>query len=384
MLNNLKKKLLKKLESNVLNYLILNAILINFSITFILFCFVCNSTVLFKLLWLFFLIIIITFVLIELEVIVFYDKKCEIIFNDESNLYNDFYKLSNYFNNRFVKVLILVSPFFCTLYYIFILNNQYQWIYLNISWFLFAFQYLHFIFKFNKNKLQNQNNPSESISIIIEPSIDQPNYIKKETIEKPISKIADIEKDLELPNTPEFEKATIEKPINKIADIEKDLELPNTPEFEKATIENPINKIADIVKDLKLPNTPENANEIGLAGELYVLNYEKKILKDNNKIDLAEKVRHISIEIGDGAGYDILSYEFNGDTKFIEVKTTQSNTKQFIITLNEKSKMFGETNYYLYHLTNFNMDTKKGNIKMIKKGELIKEEVLEYVISPKN
>ena len=357
MLNNLKNKLLKKLESNVLNYLILNAILINFSITFILFCFVCNSTVLFKLLWLFFLIIIITFVLIELEVIVFYDKKCEIIFNDESNLYNDFYKLSNYFNNRFVKVLILVSPFFCTLYYIFILNNQYQWIYLNISWFLFAFQYLHFILKFNKNKLQNQNNPSESISIIIEPSIDQPNNIKKETIENPISKIADIEKDLKLPNTSEFEKETIEKPINKIADIEK---------------------------DLKLPNTPENANEIGLAGELYVLNYEKKILKDNNKIDLAEKVRHISIEIGDGAGYDILSYEFNGDTKFIEVKTTQSNTKQFIITLNEKSKMFGETNYYLYHLTNFNMDTKKGNIKMIKKGELIKEEVLEYVISPKN
>ena len=151
----------------------------------------------------------------------------------------------------------------------------------------------------------------------------------------------------------------------------------------ETTIEKPINKIADIEKDLKLPNTPENANEIGLAGELYVLNYKKKILKDNNKIDLAEKVRHISIEIGDGAGYDILSYEFNGDTKFIEVKTTQSNTKQFIITLNEKSKMFGETNYYLYHLTNFNMDTKKGNIKMIKKGELIKEEVLEYVISPK-
>ncbi|MBK7638619.1 MAG: DUF3883 domain-containing protein [Bacteroidetes bacterium] len=82
------------------------------------------------------------------------------------------------------------------------------------------------------------------------------------------------------------------------------------------------------------------------------------MLKDNNKIDLAEKVRHISIEIGDGAGYDILSYEFNGDAKFIEVKTTQSNTKQFIITLNEKSKCLGNQLLFISPY-NFNMDTKR-------------------------
>jgi hypothetical protein len=29
------------------------------------------------------------------------------------------------------------------------------------------------------------------------------------------------------------------------------------------------------------------------------------------------------------------------------------------------------------------METKEGNIKMIKKGEITKEEVIEYVISPK-
>jgi hypothetical protein len=112
MLNNLKNKLLKKLESKVLKYFILNGLLINFIITFIIFCFVCNSTVLFKLTWLFLLLVTLTLILHQIDEITIYGKNCEITFKDESNLYNYFYKLSNYYNNRFAKVIILVSPFF--------------------------------------------------------------------------------------------------------------------------------------------------------------------------------------------------------------------------------------------------------------------------------
>jgi hypothetical protein len=245
-------------------------------------------------------------------------------------------------------------------------------VYLNISWFLFALQYLYYLYfitLINKNRLQKLNKILRNSERIIIKKINQINNFRKKTIQKPNPKIAEIEKKLILITTPEnkietieepnpiitnievdtlplttleIENETIQKPIPKIAEIEKDLILPTTPEIENETIEKQNDKIVELEVDSKLQTTPENANEIGLAGELYVINYEKKILKNNNKIELADKVTHVSMEFGDSAGFDILSYELNGDLKFIEVKTTQRNTKQFILTINEKSKMLGE------------------------------------------
>ncbi|WP_332685393.1 DUF3883 domain-containing protein [Bosea sp. (in: a-proteobacteria)] len=61
---------------------------------------------------------------------------------------------------------------------------------------------------------------------------------------------------------------------------------------------------------------------LGRAGEEIVINYERAILRANSRRDLAERVRWIAVEDGDGAGYDIASFEPDGSPRLIEVKTT--------------------------------------------------------------
>lgn len=73
--------------------------------------------------------------------------------------------------------------------------------------------------------------------------------------------------------------------------------------------------------------------KIGDLGEKFVLEVEKKALG----IPLSEKVRHVSEEDGDGAGYDILSYTPEGETRFLEVKTTtECKDSAFFISENER------------------------------------------------
>lgn len=61
---------------------------------------------------------------------------------------------------------------------------------------------------------------------------------------------------------------------------------------------------------------------LGLAGEEFVVGYEQWRLTQLGKRKLAELVEHTAKLCGDGAGYDILSFEENGKERFIEVKTT--------------------------------------------------------------
>ena len=75
---------------------------------------------------------------------------------------------------------------------------------------------------------------------------------------------------------------------------------------------------------------------LGDAGEEMALNYEKRFLRSIERPDLSENVRWVSKIDGDGAGYDILSFDGRGEKKFIEVKTTVgSNTTPFFISRNE-------------------------------------------------
>ncbi|GLI11135.1 hypothetical protein MARBORIA2_02250 [Methanobrevibacter arboriphilus] len=99
----------------------------------------------------------------------------------------------------------------------------------------------------------------------------------------------------------------------------------------------------------------EKNREIGLDGEIAVFNHEKKQLQELGLLDLVENIKHVSKEEGDGAGYDILSYDEDGNKKYIEVKTTEQNLDNpFIITDRELefSKRNSE-NYSLYRVYNF-------------------------------
>lgn len=81
----------------------------------------------------------------------------------------------------------------------------------------------------------------------------------------------------------------------------------------------------------------EAANrQIGLAGEKLVVQREKRRLTRAGFRDLADKVRHVAVEDGDGLGYDVLSWQTDRTERFLEVKTTRfSEFQPFLVTRNE-------------------------------------------------
>src|SRR4051812_45320100 len=75
---------------------------------------------------------------------------------------------------------------------------------------------------------------------------------------------------------------------------------------------------------------------LGRAGEERVLAHERTSLLAAGRTDLAERVRWVSHVDGDGAGYDILSFDTYGSDRLIEVKTTNGwERTPFHITRNE-------------------------------------------------
>jgi hypothetical protein len=75
---------------------------------------------------------------------------------------------------------------------------------------------------------------------------------------------------------------------------------------------------------------------LGKAGEGFVFDLERKRLRDGDRSDLARKVRWTAAEDGDGAGYDVSSFQLTGRPQFIEVKTTNGSSRTpFFLTRNE-------------------------------------------------
>lgn len=112
--------------------------------------------------------------------------------------------------------------------------------------------------------------------------------------------------------------------------------------------------------------------EIGNLGEDYVFRHEAAFLREIGRQDLAERVRMICRE-NVAAGYDVLSFDENGEEKYIEVKTTIGKHHRFELTANELSKANDLKNlYWIYRVTQIQTDTPQ--IKMIQNpAELIEE-----------
>jgi len=105
----------------------------------------------------------------------------------------------------------------------------------------------------------------------------------------------------------------------------------------------------------------EQSNKtLGLFGEELVIEYEKWNLIKLGKDNLADKIEWISKEIGDGAGFDILSKNLNGTDKYIEVKTTRLGKETpFFFSSNELQFSINKASYYhLYRLFNAEKDVK--------------------------
>jgi hypothetical protein len=101
--------------------------------------------------------------------------------------------------------------------------------------------------------------------------------------------------------------------------------------------------------------TDAKNRDLGRAGEEFVLKAEKARLLAAGCKDLADKVSWTADEQGDGAGYDIASFNVDGTQRLIEVKTTNgSASTSFLVTANEVevSRAHPDT-YWLYRVYNF-------------------------------
>lgn len=98
---------------------------------------------------------------------------------------------------------------------------------------------------------------------------------------------------------------------------------------------------------------------LGRLGEEFVMDVEQRRLHDKEKRpDLARKVEWIAETRGDGAGYDIASFNRDGSPRLIEVKTTGLGKEfPFMVTANEVRVSEREASAYrLYRVFDFSRE----------------------------
>lgn len=97
--------------------------------------------------------------------------------------------------------------------------------------------------------------------------------------------------------------------------------------------------------------------KLGRAGELLVLLFEKTKLIQAGRRDLADLVEHTSVTLGDGAGFDVKSFDTDtGEEVHIEVKTTRGSKRTaFFMSANEKQYVERcKVKYLLYRIYEYN------------------------------
>lgn len=94
---------------------------------------------------------------------------------------------------------------------------------------------------------------------------------------------------------------------------------------------------------------------LGLAGEEFIVQFEHWRLIELGQPRLADKVNHVSRSMGDGLGYDVLSFESDGKERFIEVKTTTfGRDTPFFVSGGELAlSHMAKDQFHLYRLFEF-------------------------------
>ena len=126
--------------------------------------------------------------------------------------------------------------------------------------------------------------------------------------------------------------------------------------------------VRESTKAHRIPNFEEinrKKSAVGMNGELFVLEYEKK---KNKKY--ARKIKRVGNETS--LGYDIESYDVDGNVKHIEVKTCSSGSLEkidFFISSNEYDKLQNDPLYVLYYVCG--LSSKNPKILVLNKNNLV-------------
>ncbi|SFV31773.1 protein of unknown function [Devosia crocina] len=97
----------------------------------------------------------------------------------------------------------------------------------------------------------------------------------------------------------------------------------------RPTFERLVRKFDPVERDFR-------NRRLGRAGEEFVVKVEHQRLIAEDRSDLANRVRWVAMEDGDGAGFDVRSFDRDGRERLIEVKTTNGAAHTpFFMTRNE-------------------------------------------------
>lgn len=153
--------------------------------------------------------------------------------------------------------------------------------------------------------------------------------------------------------------------MRQIADSFEDAKTPENRSFQARVVDPPI--VESVTRsDAPLPRVrmprhvdfaarDENNRSLGRAGEQWALGYEHTRLHAEGLDALVQQLDWVSERLGDGAGFDIKSFDAVERPRYIEVKTTnRGHNSSFVISRNELefSKEAGEA-FCLYRIFEF-------------------------------
>ena len=123
-----------------------------------------------------------------------------------------------------------------------------------------------------------------------------------------------------------------ERPVSRASPAEVFV-LPPLPAANNGPIPEPLGRL---LRKYDPVERDARNRKLGKAGEAFVLDLEQRQLFASGRPDLARKVRWIADEEGDGAGYDVLSFNPAGCERLVEVKTTNGSARTpFFLSRNE-------------------------------------------------
>jgi hypothetical protein len=95
------------------------------------------------------------------------------------------------------------------------------------------------------------------------------------------------------------------------------------------------------------------------------VDFEKARLEHAGKAGLADRIEHVARIQGDGAGFDVLSFETNGTDRYIEVKTTRyGNQTPFYVTRNEvRFSNEKDRRFFLYRVFEYRNDPRMFSVR---------------------
>lgn len=131
--------------------------------------------------------------------------------------------------------------------------------------------------------------------------------------------------------------------LARVLDDYEAVHAPSGPDYRAVLVESPppAPRVETSVR-VRVPRKLDHAERddrnraLGREGESWSLGYERFRLGQNQRHDLASRIDWVADTQGDGAGYDIASFDEDGTVRYIEVKTTNGGVATpFVVTSNE-------------------------------------------------